>query len=158
MVGAPYPITLEEDAVMIERKTIKDAIKRKFPVIDIEDSLHTAINKMAKHNVSVLAVKIKEELIGIVTISDVIHSLANDADLEETTISSFMTKCEFDTRKATRNPCIQLDENEEALAAIKVMYEAGVNHLLVSGDKGEPIGIVSSLEIVKVFASQPEVV
>lgn len=143
---------------MSERKTIRDAIKRKFPVVNIEDTLHTAINKMAKHNVSVLAVKIQEELIGIVTISDVIHSLANNDDLEETTISSFMTKCEFDTRKATRNPCIQLDENEDALAAIKVMYEAGVNHLLVSGDKGEPIGIVSSLEIVKVFASQPEVV
>jgi CBS domain-containing protein len=158
MVGAPHLTTSEEGTVMSEKKTIKDAIKRKFPVVNIEDSLHTAIDKMAKHNVSVLAVKIREELIGIVTISDVIFSLANDADLDETTISSFMTKCEFDTRKATRNPCIQLDENEDALSAIKVMYEAGVNHLLVSGDQGEPIGIVSSLEIVKVFASQPEVV
>lgn len=142
---------------MSERRTIKDAIKRKFPVVNIEDSLHTAINKMAKHNVSVLAVKIGEELIGIVTISDVIFSLANGDNPEETTIASFMTKCEFNTRKETRNPCIQLDENEDALSAIKVMYEAGVNHLLVSGEAGEPVGIVSSLEVVKVFASQPEV-
>ncbi len=143
---------------MSERKTIKDAIKRKFPLINIEDNLHTAINTMAKHNVSVLAVKVGEELIGIVTISDVIRSLANGDDLEETTIIQFMTKCEFDTRKETRNPCLQLDENEDALAAIKVMYEAGVNHLLVSGDAGEPVGIVSSLELVKVPANQPEVV
>ncbi len=143
---------------MSEKKTIRDAIKRKFPVVNIEDNLQKAISKMKRNNVSVLAVKIKEELIGLVTISDVVFSLANGDDPEATPISKFMTKCEFDTRKATRNPCVQLDENEDAMAAIKVMYEAGVNHLLVSGDSGEPIGIVSSLEIVKLFATEAELV
>ena len=138
---------------MSERKTIRNAIKRKFPVININDTLETALKMMSQANVSVLAVKIKEELIGIVTISDVMYSLANEDDLQETTISSFMTKCEFNTGKATRNPCIQLDENEDALSAIKVMYEAGVNHLLVSGANGEAVGIASSLEIVKLLAS-----
>ena len=33
------------------------------------------------------------------------------------------------------------------------MNEAGVNHLLVSGSKGEPVGMVSSLEIIKLLAS-----
>lgn len=64
-----------------------------------------------------------------------------------------MTKCEFISRKPTRNPCVQLDEDEEILSAIKVMYEAGINHLLVSGSKGEPVGMVSSLEMIKLLAS-----
>lgn len=137
---------------MTEKITIKQAIKRKFPAINYEDSLGTAIEMMTAANTSVLAVKVGEELIGIVTISDVMYSLSNGDDFEETKISSFMTKCEFDTSTVTRNPCIQLDENEEALSAIKVMYEAGVNHLLVSGTDGKAVGIVSSLDIVKIFA------
>lgn len=143
---------------MSERKTIKDAIKRKFPVINIDDTLRRAIALMTKANVSVLAVKINQELVGLVTISDVIYSMANGDDMDRTHISSFMTACEFDNRKKTRNPCIQLDENEDAFAAIKVMYEAGVNHLLVSGEQGEPIGIVSSLEIIKVLAAEEAIV
>lgn len=138
---------------MSQRKTIRAAIKRKFPVINISDTLETALKMMAQANVSVLAVKIKEELIGIVTTSDVMYSLANEDDLQETTISNFMTKCEFNTGRQARNPCIQLDENEDALSAIKVMYEAGVSHLIVSGDNGEAIGIVSSLEIIKLLAT-----
>jgi len=50
-------------------------------------------------------------------------------------------------------PCVQLDEDEDAISAIKVMYEAGVNHLLVSGSQGEPVGMVSSLEIIELLAS-----
>jgi predicted transcriptional regulator len=33
------------------------------------------------------------------------------------------------------------------------LNEAGVNHLLVSGSKGEPVGMVSSLKIIKLMAS-----
>ena len=139
---------------MIEKKTIKQAIKRTFPTISLDDSLETAINKMDENNVSVLAVKIGEEFIGLVTVSDVMFSLSNGDDLKETKIFSFMTKCEFDVSGATRNPCIQLDEDEDALSAIKMMYKAGVNHLLVTGVEGKAVGIVSSLEIVKLFSSE----
>ena len=138
---------------MTEKKTIKEAIKRKFPTIDIDDHIESALKIMKQANVSVLAVKIGEELIGLVTISDVMYSLANEDDLQETKISSIMTKCEFDTSHETRNPCIQIDEDEEVMSAVKVMHEAGVNHLLVSGANGKAVGIVSSLEIVKLLAA-----
>ncbi|MDJ0623574.1 MAG: CBS domain-containing protein [Desulfocapsaceae bacterium] len=139
---------------MSEKKTIKDAIKRKFPVINIDDTLRTAIGLMTKANVSVLAVKVREQLVGLVTVSDVVFSLANGNDMDTTRVSSFMTSCEFDTRQETRNPGIQLDENEDAISAIKVMYEAGVNHIIISGNQGEPIGIVSSLELIKVLSTE----
>jgi len=43
---------------------------------------------------------------------------------------------------------------EEVFSAIKVMNEAGVNHILVTGEKTKPLGIISSLEVVKLVAAQ----
>lgn len=138
---------------MEERRKVKHAIKRKFPVIDIDDSLEKAIQLMTQSNVSVLAVTVNEELIGIVTVTDVMHGLAKGYDVKETKVLTFMTKCEFSTKNSTLNSCFQLDEDEDVLSAIKVMYEARVNHLLITGVKHEPLGIVSSLELVKLVAS-----
>ena len=98
-------------------------------------------------------VKAGDDLVGVVAIADVMHSLSNEDDIRQTKVASFMTSCEFITEKPTNNPCVQLDEDEDVLSAIKVMNEAGVNHLLVSGSKGEPVGMVSSLEIIKLMAS-----
>lgn len=137
---------------MAESLKVKQAIKRKFPVIDVDDSLDMAIQLMAETNVSVLAVKVGAELIGIVTVWDVMNGLAHDYDRQQTKISTFMTKCDFNTERSTKNSCIQLDEDEDVISAIKVMYEAGVNHLLVTGEKGTPVGIVSSLELIKLAA------
>jgi predicted transcriptional regulator len=137
---------------MEERRKVKHAIKRKFPVIDINDSFEQAIQLMANANVSVLAVKVDEEMVGIVTVTDVMHGLSKGYDLNETKVLNFMTKCEFTTKHSTKNSCYQLDEDEDVLTAVKVMYEARVNHLLVTGVQHEPRGIVSSLELVKLVA------
>ena len=138
---------------MENKITIKNAVKRKFPAVGLSDTLDTALQAMAKANASALVVKTDEDLVGVVTISDIMYSLTNEEDLRQTPVSSFMTSCEFISDKATNNPCVQLDEDEDPLSAIKVMSEAGVNHLLVSGSKGEPVGMVSSLEIIKLLAS-----
>ena len=138
---------------MSDSKTIRSAVKRKLPAIGIDDTLETAFKTMAQFSTSALVVKVGEKLTGVVTITDIMYSLSNEDDIHETKVSSFMTECEFISNKAIRNPCVQLDEDEDAISAIKVMYEAGVNHLLVSGSKGEPVGMVSSMEIIKLLAS-----
>lgn len=132
---------------------VKQAIKQKFPVIESSASLGAAINLMALDNVSVLVVKVEGELTGIITVSDVMHGLANNYDLEETKISTFMTTCRIDDKNSTAKSCIQLDEDQDVMSAIKVMYEGGINHLLVTGVKNKPLGIVSSLDLVKLIAS-----
>lgn len=137
---------------MKSTRTIKEAIVREYPNISPDDSLGTAIKIMAQKNTSALVVKDERDvLVGIVTNSDVMYSLVNELDLQETKISSFMTNCELISTKGTRNPCAQLDEDQDVLSALKVMYQAGVNHLVVSGHDGEPVGIVSSLEIIKLL-------
>lgn len=138
---------------MRNTKTIKEAVVREYPVISLDDNLAAAMQTMAHNNASALVVKSNDDFVGIVTITDVLFSLAHDSNLQETRISSFMTTCELISEKGTSNPCSQLDEEQDALSAIKVMHEAGVNHLVVSGSRGEPVGIVSSLEIIKLLAT-----
>lgn len=141
---------------MTKQNKIKEAIKRKFPVIHPNDTLQDAITQMAHSNVSVLAVKTGEEFIGMVTVTDVMFSLSRGDDMETTPVEEFMTKCEYSNIETTRNPFIQLDEEQGALSAVKLMYGAGINHLLVSGADGKPAGIVSSLEVIKILAGQPQ--
>lgn len=133
-------------------KRIKDAIVREYPVINLEDNLATAMTQMAQNNASALVVRRDDQLLGIVTITDVMFSLAGNSDPDKIRIDSFMTKCDLISEEGSRNPCVQLDIEQDVLSAVKVMYEAGVNHLVVSGSTGEPVGIVSSLEIVKLLA------
>jgi predicted transcriptional regulator len=133
---------------------VKQAIKRKFPVIESNESIQAAINLMAEADVSVLAVEADKELIGMITVSDVMQGIANDYDLQKTKISIFMTECRIDKKISTARTCIQLDEDQDVISAVKVMYEGGINHLLVTGEKNKPLGIVSSLELVKLIASK----
>ena len=134
-------------------KTIKDAIRKGAPTVNIEDSLETALKIMARENISAILVKKNTDLVGIITISDIMYSLANEENPQQIKVASFMTACELITSKAAKTPCVQLDEDEDILSAIKVMNEAGVNHVLVSGSKGEPEGMVSSLDIIKLMIS-----
>ncbi|MGB3209493.1 MAG: CBS domain-containing protein [Desulforhopalus sp.] len=138
---------------MEQSKSIKKAIHRKYPAIGYDASLEEAMRSMAEYSSSALVVKSGGDLVGIVTINDVMYSLSNGHDTRTTLVSSFMTACDLITSKSTQNPCAQLDEDAHAFAAIKVMYEAGVNHLLVAGAGKEPVGMVSSLDIIKLLVS-----
>lgn len=133
---------------------VKLAITRKFPAIESNESMERAIHIMAEANASVLAVKSGDELTGMVTVSDVVHSLANDYDLKKTKVSTFMTECRIDKTDSKNHPCIQLDEDQDVISAIKVMYDGGINHLLVTGGNNKPLGIVSSLDLIKLIASK----
>ncbi len=136
---------------MKSTRKIKEAIIRNYPEIGLDDSLGDAINAMAKNNASALVVREGGILIGLVTITDVMHSLVHHHDLQDTKISSFMTKCELISAEATKNACAQLDEDQDVLSALKVMHQAGVNHLVVSRAEGDPVGVVSSLEIIRLL-------
>jgi len=134
-------------------KTIKNALRDKISTVSVDESLDIALKTMARDDATALLVKTGDEPVGIITISDIMYSMANEENPKEIMVSSFMTKCELITTQTVKTPCIQLDEDENILSAIKVMNEAGVSHVLVSGDKGEPVGMVSSLDIVKLLVS-----
>lgn len=133
--------------------TIGSIIQKDSLAIEITDSLRAAIQKMTTANASGLIVKSGGELVGIVTVMDLMTSVAANDDLDTTTVSQFMTACELITDKTVKTPCVQLDEGQSVKDALAIMNEAGVHNLLVSGDNNEAIGMVSALSLLKLAIS-----
>lgn len=129
--------------------TIRNAMRDDTPSVNLEDSLRTTIQKMSGANATALLVKSGDELVGIVTEMDVMHQVANDADLDEIKVSQLMTACELITSKPAKTPCVQLDEDESIKNALAIMYEAGIRNLLISGADGQAKGIVSARDLLK---------
>jgi CBS domain-containing protein len=147
-------ITTIYEGTIMKEKVINSAVRRKYPAVAMDDSLLKVIQTMSEQNSSALVVTVGEELVGIVTVSDIMQSVSAGDDIKETKVSSFMTKCELiASEEGIKTPCVQLDEEEAVVSAIRVMNNAGVNHLLVSGGDGNPVGMVSSLDIVKLLAT-----
>jgi len=130
-------------------RALKEVVRGNFPAVNINDTLEAALKKMASENTPALLVKQAKDLAGIITISDILYSLAKKDDPQNIKVSAFMTGCELISDKTVKTPCVQLDEDEDLFAAIKLMNEAGVNYILISGSQGKPAGLVSSLEVIK---------
>ena len=75
------------------KKPIKNALKEKYPTVAVTDNLDTAIRTMARDNVSALLIQQDENMVGIITISDILYSLAQEDDPHEIKVSTFMTSC-----------------------------------------------------------------
>jgi len=129
------------------RNEISSAVKWDTPSIEAQDSLRTALIKMAKSGSSALVVKSGDEVIGVVTDMDLMDRIAKGEDLDIITASRFMTSCEIITDKRKKTPCVQLDETQSVENAIGVMATAGVHHLLVTGEKGA--GVVSANDLLR---------
>lgn len=133
--------------------SISMAIINDKPTIAMEDSLRTAINKMVENKSTALAVKSGDELVGIVTEMDLMDCMSRNEDLDQTKANYCMTACELITQERTQTPCIQLAEDESVKFGLNLMAHAGVHHLLISGADDKAVGIVSSIDLLKVAIS-----
>lgn len=134
--------------------TISSAIQKNTPTVTIEDSLRTAIQRLGEAKASALAVRSGAELVGIVTEMDLMYSLSNGKDLDATQVAACMTACELISSKGARNPCVQLDESENVVTALNIMYEAGVHNLLVSGAGNQVLGVVAARDLLLLAAGK----
>jgi CBS domain-containing protein len=133
--------------------TISAAIRKEAPTVSLDDSLRTAIQRLTTLRGDGLVVKADGHVVGIVTTLDLMRSIVNDADLDESRVSQYMTACQLIDKRATKVPCVQVDENETVRMALSVMDEAGVHNMLVSGNGGEAIGLVSAQDLLKLAIS-----
>jgi CBS domain-containing protein len=133
--------------------SISTAVRKDAPAIFLEDTLRTAIHRMTETRSSSLVVKNGLEVVGIVSITDLITSVANNQDLDGTGISRFMTSCRLTDKGATQSPCIQVAENETVKTALMIMEKAGVHNLLVADANGQTIGMASAGDLLKLAIS-----
>jgi CBS domain-containing protein len=129
---------------------ISAAIKEDVPSIKLDDTLRLAIEKMVAEGTTALMVVAGGEFVGIVTDMDLMKSISDNDDLDETRVAKFMTACELITAKRTQQtPCVQLDETETVKMACGVMQLAGLHNILVTGKDDKPVGFVSTADLIK---------
>jgi CBS domain-containing protein len=133
---------------------ISAAIKKDIPTIKLDDTLRTAIEKMVEARTTALMVEAGGEFVGIVTDMDIMKSISDNDDPDQTRVAKFMTACELITSKRThQTPCVQLDETETVKMACGVMQLAGLHNILVTGKDDKPVGFVSSADLFKLAIS-----
>jgi len=130
---------------------IRKAVKWHLATIDIEANVRTLIRKIVEDNVSALAVKQNDMVVGVVTETDVLKSLVEKKDPDATGIAEIMSPCELITGEHKSSPCIQLHQSEPVENALKVMDVAGINSLLVSGDDEKQVGMVSVRDLLRLL-------
>jgi len=127
---------------------INNAVNWDTVSVDLEDSIRVAIGKMSASKTAALAVKSGDEVVGVLTDTDLLMCVDRREDLDNTKASRCMTPCEIITTERSKSPCVQIDSTQTVKTALGVLNLAGVHHLLVSGED-DRIGLVSIVDLLK---------
>lgn len=128
---------------------IKNCLSQNIPKCNLGDSLKEVAEKIAKSESAACAVYSDNEIVGVITDTDLVDSIAQGKDLDQVRAQDLMTSCELITQGAAALPCVQLNENETIENALKVMRNGGVHHIVVWGQDGRAAGVVSAADLIK---------
>lgn len=147
---------------------IKDHMKTDITYVEVEERLANVIFKMSKAEADIAVVKSKEDIVGVITASDIYSALVKEvfaedvkgadssAEIEDMKVieimkgppvKKFMSACQL----GGSNPCIQAHEDTTIKDAIRIMERSGLHHLLVMDEKSNLVGTISSTDIIRSF-------
>jgi CBS domain-containing protein len=107
-------------------------------------SLRRASKVMTDREVGCAVVVEKEQVAGIITERDILHALAEDKDMDDTTVDQVMTP-----------DVVSGEPGWDITRAVKVMTDGGFRHLLVM-ELNDPVGIVSLRDLMQAMVEQTE--
>lgn len=147
---------------------IKDHMRTDVTYTTVEERLANVIFKMSKAEADIAVVKSNEDIVGLITASDIYSALVKEvfaedvkgaggsAEIEDMKVidimrgppvKKFMSACQL----GGSNPCIQAYEDTTIKDAIKIMERSGLHHLLIIDDKNNLVGTISSTDIIRSF-------
>jgi|Deesub1362B_J571_1020462.scaffolds.fasta_scaffold07695_2 CBS domain-containing protein len=115
-----------------------------LPEVSPEASFEEVVETMKKNNSDIVVIKEKGEIVGLITDSDIVAWRASGNDTSNVKAYQMMTPCEV----MGRNPCLQINEDDDIENAMKVMAISGVRHLLVWGEGGKAKGVLCAHELI----------
>lgn len=121
-------------------KLLRDVAVRHLLTIDPASTLRRAAQVMSERGVGCAVAIEKEKVAGIITERDLLHAIAREQSLDETSVADVMTR-----------EVVSGESGWDLLRAIKTMTDGGFRHLLVM-DMDEPIGIVSLRDLMDSMA------
>ncbi len=121
---------------MLAMTLLRDVAIKHLLTIEPGDSLKNAAKAMTDRGVGSAVVMQDGDVVGIVTERDVLHAVASDVSLSDTSVDEIMT----------RDP-VAGAPGWELTQAVTTMTQGGFRHLLVK-EMNDPIGIVSLRDLM----------
>lgn len=134
---APHPQVSQYDPLM---KLLRDVAVRHLLTVDPNSSIRRAAKVMSDRSVGCAIAIEKEAVAGIITERDILHAIAREQNIDETTVADVMTR-----------EVVSGESGWDLLKAVKTMIDGGFRHLLVM-DMDDPVGIVSLRDLMDSMA------
>ncbi len=117
---------------------VRNAMRRNVIVADPSLTLKEASKVMTKLNIGSLVITKENKLLGIVTSTDILKCIAEDKDVEKTTVEMIMSK-----------PVITIDPDKKIEEAVDVMLKNKIKRLVVTENE-KIIGIITASDIISI--------
>jgi CBS domain-containing protein len=127
-------------------KLLRDIAIRHLLTVDPASSLRRAAEVMSDCGVGCAIAIEKEKVAGIITERDILHAVAHEQNVDETTVADVMTR-----------DVVSGSPGWDLVKAVKTMTDGGFRHLLVM-EMDDPVGIVSLRDLMDSMASMAELV
>jgi predicted transcriptional regulator len=121
-------------------KLLRDVAVRHLLTVDPTSTIRRAAQVMSERSVGCAVAIEKEKVAGIITERDILHAIAREQNIDETSVADIMTR-----------EVVSGESGWDLLKAVKTMTDGGFRHLLVM-DMDEPIGIVSLRDLMDSMA------
>jgi CBS domain-containing protein len=146
---------------------IKQHMKKDIVYATEDERLAEVIFKMSNAETDIAVVKFKDEIVGVITETDIYFALVKEVLSEITQViedahvidimrgpraKEVMASCD----PLGWHPCIDTFEDDTMENAIRIMQRSGLHHLLVLDKKNKLVGTLSSHDIVKSFSRGSE--
>jgi CBS domain-containing protein len=118
--------------------TVGDVMLKALLTVEANDSITDAATRMSERSVGAALVLTNGRISGILTERDVLRAVAT-GQVEGTKVAAWMT----------RDP-ETVGPSESTTRAGEIMIRGAFRHLPVVGDGGEPLGIVSIRDLVRI--------
>jgi CBS domain-containing protein len=143
--------------------TIKQHMKNDIVYTTEDERLADVIFKMSNAETDIAVVKFKDDIVGVITETDVYFALVKEVfaeisrEIEDIPVIDIMRGPHAKMVMASCDPlgvhpCIDTFEEDTIENAIRIMQRSGLHHLLVLDKKNNLVGTLSSHDIIKSFS------
>ncbi len=126
-------------------RTVGEVMEREPVVVNYNAMLGGVFDKLIERSQLAAVIKEGDEVMGLITASDIARFIIQGQDLSKANIRDFMTFCSL----TGPTPCIQIRTDDTAYNALNLMVIWGVNLVVVYDKNGEFAGTINILQALK---------
>lgn len=131
---------------------VKNWMSKPVITVDLNDSMHDAVNLIKKYSIRMLPVTEKGELVGVISDRDLKKASASDATLlKEYDIQYLIARIKIKEIMTRDTISVPFDYTIEETA--EVLLSNKISGVPVTNDKGELVGIVTQTDLFNVIFS-----